>query len=340
MHIFITGGAGFIGSNSADYFLREGHRVTLYDNLSRPGTPHNLAWLSANHGERLELVRGDVRDFDRLASSLRTADVVIHLAGQVAVTTSVANPRHDFEVNALGTFNLLEAVRLHNPGAIVLNASTNKVYGGMTDLRIREEESRYAYADYPLGIPESFPLDFHSPYGCSKGAADQYVVDYARIYGLKSVTLRQSCIYGPRQFGLEDQGWVAFFVIAAVLDRPLTIFGNGKQVRDILYVDDLVLAYDAVIRHIDRVKGEALNLGGGPANTLSIWAEFEPLLSELRGRPLPVHYGGWRPGDQRVFIADVRKAQEKLGWFPRVSPRDGISRLFDWVKANRALFTG
>ena len=229
-------------------------------------------------------------------------------------------------------------MRAHAPGAAVLYASTNKVYGGMEHVGIVRQGDRYAYADYPDGIPESFPLDFHSPYGCSKGAGDQYMRDYARIYGLRTLVLRQSCIYGRRQFGVEDQGWVAHFVIATVLDRPIAIYGDGRQVRDVLYIDDLLDAYQRGIDHIDDLRGEVLNLGGGPDNTLSIWTEFGPLLAELAGRPVPVRYGPWRPGDQRVFVADIRRAEALLGWRPRVSPAEGVRRLYDWVSANRELF--
>ncbi len=340
-HVFITGGAGFIGCNSADHFLLRGDSITIYDNLSRRGGRANLAWLHASHGgERLRVVEGDVRDAARLSVAVTQAapDVVLHLAGQVAVTTSVIDPREDFESNALGTFNLLEAVRLGAPGAAVLYASTNKVYGGMEDVGIVRTGDRYAYADYPYGIPESFPLDFHSPYGCSKGAGDQYTRDYARIYGLRTLVLRQSCIYGRRQFGVEDQGWVAHFVIATVLGRPIAIYGDGLQVRDVLHIDDLVAAYQAGIDRIDDLRGEVLNLGGGPANTLSIWSEFGPLLEDLAGRPIAVERGPWRPGDQRVFVADIRRAEQALGWRPQVSPAEGVRRLYEWVAANRELF--
>jgi len=340
-YVFITGGAGFIGCNAADHFLRRGDAVTIYDNLTRRGGRANLDWLHATHGgERLCVLEADIRDDDRLAAAVaeRPPDVVLHLAGQVAVTQSVTDPREDFESNALGTFNVLEAVRHGAPGAALLYASTNKVYGGMEHVGIVPAGERYAYADYPHGIPESFPLDFHSPYGCSKGAGDQYMRDYARIYGLRTLVLRQSCIYGRRQFGVEDQGWVAHFVIATVLDRPIAIYGDGRQVRDVLYIDDLLDAYQRGIDHIDDLRGEVLNLGGGPDNTLSIWTEFGPLLAELAGRPVPVRYGPWRPGDQRVFVADIRRAEALLGWRPRVSPAEGVRRLYDWVSANRELF--
>ncbi len=338
MKIFITGGAGFIGSNAAHHFAAQGHQITLYDNLSRVGGQANLDWLCQNHPDRLTFVRGDVRDYDHLAQAVTGADVVLHLASQVAVTTSVQNPREDFEINALGTFNVLEAVRHHAPQAAMLYASTNKVYGGMEDVGVVLQGERYAYANHPHGISEAYPLDFHSPYGCSKGTGDQYTIDYARIYGLRTLVFRQSCIYGRRQFGVEDQGWVAHFVIAAQLGRPISIFGDGRQVRDLLHVSDLIRAYELGIANIDRLAGQALNVGGGPQNTLSVWSEFGPLLAELAGHDVPIAYHDWRPGDQRVFIANVRKAQQLLGWQPTVSPEQGIRDLWGWVAANRELF--
>jgi CDP-paratose 2-epimerase len=284
-------------------------------------------------------VRGDIRDYPSLLETIGGSDAVLHLASQVAVTTSVHEPREDFETNALGTFNVLEAVRHSCPEAAFLYASTNKVYGGMESVRLVECETRHTYADYPWGIPESFGLDFHSPYGCSKGAGDQYTIDYARIYGLRTVSLRQSCVYGPRQFGVEDQGWVAHFVIAACLDQPIVIFGDGKQMRDLLHVTDLVRAYELCIDHIDEISGQAFNLGGGPDNTLSVWCEFEPILNSLHGRPVNVRFvEEWRPGDQRVFFADIRRAAERLDWHPSFTPAEGIRDLYKWVAANTELF--
>ena len=339
-HYLITGGAGFIGSNYVDRLLTRRVAVTVYDNLSRAGGERNLAWLRDTHGaDSFELVVGDLRDASLLATAARNADVIVHLAGQVAVTTSVNHPRKDFEDNALGTFNLLEAARLSGRNPIVLYASTNKVYGGMEDVDVAEGDDSYHYADLVYGIPESRPLDFHSPYGCSKGAGDQYVRDYHRIYDLPTVVLRQSCIYGPRQFGIEDQGWVAWFVIAALLGKPITIYGDGKQVRDVLYVDDLLDAYDAAIDRIDLAAGQVYNVGGGPENTLSIWHQFGPILESLLGEEIPVTHADWRPGDQRVYVSDIRKAQRELGWQPQVSVQDGIRRLFEWVRAHRNLFT-
>lgn len=339
MKLFITGGAGFIGSNCADHFLKEGHNVTIYDNFSRIGGQANLDWLIKNHGsQNLEVVRGDIRSYSDLEKAIPGADVVLHLAGQVAVTTSVKNPREDFEINALGTFNVLEAVRHHCPESAFIYSSTNKVYGGMEELKIKEQDQRYVYADFPQGISESYPLDFHSPYGCSKGSGDQYTQDYARIYGLKTVTFRQSCIYGRRQFGVEDQGWVAHFVIAAAMNRPITIYGDGKQIRDLLHITDLIRAYALAIERIDAIQGQAFNLGGGPANTLSIWTEFQPLLESLTGQPIPFQRGDWRPGDQRVFVADINKVSHHLDWQPTIAPSEGINDLFEWVSSNRDLF--
>jgi CDP-paratose 2-epimerase len=336
---FITGGAGFIGSNYVNRLLENGEKVTIYDNLSRAGAPRNLKWLQEKFGEKaFQLVVGDIRNADLLTDSSREAEVIIHLAAQVAVTTSVVKPREDFEINALGTFNVLEAARLNDCKPVVIYASTNKVYGGMEDVRVIEDTIRWHYADLPMGCPETQPLDFHSPYGCSKGTGDQYVRDYSRIYDLPTVVLRQSCIYGPRQFGVEDQGWVAWMIIAAITGLPLTIYGDGKQIRDILYVDDLLDAYDAAIARIDKIKGQVYNLGGGPENTMSIWTEFGPMLEKLLGKPVPVAHGDWRPGDQKVFVADIRKAGRELGWRPLVGVEEGVGRLFTWVKENKSLF--
>ena len=337
---FITGGAGFIGSNYVHRLLVRGENVTIYDNLSRGGASRNMAWLEEKFGENSSrLIVGDVADGAHLAEAAEDADVIVHLAGQVAVTTSVTNPREDFEANALGTFNALEAARASKRDPIFLYASTNKVYGGMEDVALAEEPTRWRYADLEFGCPETQPLDFHSPYGCSKGTGDQYVRDYERIYGLRSVVFRQSCIYGPRQFGIEDQGWVAWFVIAAVTGRPITIYGDGKQVRDILHVDDLLNAYDTAIAKIDVAAGKVYNLGGGPGNVMSVWAEFRPILERLLGKKIESTRGDWRPGDQKVFYADVRKAERELGWKPKIGVEQGVERLFEWVQENNGLFS-
>ena len=338
-HYLVTGGAGFIGTNCVARLLQKGCSVTIYDNVSRSGSSRNISWLKAAFGpDAFELLLADLRDADQLEIAAKKADVIIHLAGQVAVTTSVQNPRQDFEDNALGTFNVLEAARLSGRNPIVLYSSTNKVYGGMDDIGIFEEGTRYRYANDPNGISEGYPLDFHSPYGCSKGTGDQYVRDYARIFGLPTVVFRQSTIYGPHQFGIEDQGWMAWLMIAAVLGKPITIFGNGKQVRDMLFVEDLLNAYQGAIDHIDVAAGQVYNIGGGPANTISIWKEFGPALERMLEREIPVVWQDWRPGDQRIYISDIRKAKADLGWEPKVDITEGMIRLFKWISANKTLF--
>jgi CDP-paratose 2-epimerase len=289
-----------------------------------------------------DFVRADVRDAAAMQALLARhadADAVLHLAAQVAVTTSVADPRADFEINALGTFNVLEAVRTAAAGRpAVLYSSTNKVYGHLEHVRVVERDGRYGYADRPDGVDEAEPLDPLSPYGCSKSAGDQYVRDYARIYGLKTISFRQSCIYGARQFGIEDQGWVAWFCVAAAMGRPFTIFGDGRQVRDLLWVDDLIDAYRRALDRIEAVRGEVFNLGGGPRNTLSL-LELVALLERALGRWLGPGFAAWRPGDQRVFVADVRKAERLLGWRPTVAVAEGVDRLLAWVRDHRELFT-
>ena len=338
-HYLVTGGAGFIGSNYVHRLLQRGEQVTVYDNLSRAGAPRNVAWLEETFGkDAFRLIVGDVRSADAIAEAAKEADVIVHLAGQVAVTTSVTKPRDDFEANALGTFNALEAARLSEKNPIFLYASTNKVYGGMDDVKLVEDATRWRYAELEYGCAETQPLDFHSPYGCSKGTGDQYVRDYARIYGLRSVVFRQSCIYGPRQFGIEDQGWLAWMIIAAVTGRKITIYGDGKQVRDVLNVSDLLSAYDAAVEKIDVAKGQVYNMGGGTRNILAVWAEFGPILENLLGKKIEVARDDWRPGDQRVFYADFRKAKKELGWEPKIDLETGIEMLFEWVKENKSLF--
>jgi len=335
----ITGGAGFIGCHAAARLHRQGHDVVLIDNLSRRGAGDNLAWLQQQG--LTQFIQADIRDAGAMLEIMarnQDANAVLHLAGQVAVTSSVADPRTDFEINALGTLNVLEAVRnAANARPVVLYSSTNKVYGGMESAQIVERDGRYAYGDRPHGIDEEQPLDFHSPYGCSKGSGDQYVRDYARIYGLRTVTFRQSCIYGTRQFGVEDQGWIAWFCVAVVTGQPFSIFGDGKQIRDVLWVDDLIDAYQAAFDRIDAVSGEVFNIGGGPNNTLSL-LELVAHLEREFGRPLNPGHGNWRPGDQRVFVADIRKAERQLGWKPQVSPNEGIGRLIGWIRDNAPLF--
>lgn len=338
MKILITGGSGFIGTNLANHFIATGHEVTLYDNLSRRGTEKNLAWLREQYRDKFRFIQGDVRDYTSLCQAVRGVHAVYHLASQVAVTTSVKNPREDFEINLLGTFNLLEAVRENADKPIVIFTSTNKVYGKMDNLPVVEEDKYYRFEDHPYGISEEQCLDFHSPYGCSKGAADQYMRDYVRIYDIPTVVFRMSCIYGPRQLGTEDQGWVAYFIIAATLGYSISIYGNGKQVRDILFVEDLVRAFELATNRIDVTAGQVYNIGGGKENTIAIWAEFGPILSELTGREIPVQYKEWRQGDQPVYISDIRKAQRDFGWQPQISKAEGISRLYQWITSHRDLF--
>jgi CDP-paratose 2-epimerase len=338
-YLLVTGGAGFIGSHAARRYLSHGWRVTVYDNLSRVGASHALDWLRAHsNAERLSVVVADVRDYEPLASAAAQADAILHAAGQTAVTTSVMDPRKDFEDNALGTLNVLEAARAsaHNP--VVIFTSTNKVYGGMEDVAVHLEGQRYAYVELPYGASEAQPLDFHSPYGCSKGAADQYVRDYARIYRLRTVVYRQSCIYGHWQFGTEDQGWLAHFAISAVLDAPITIYGDGKQVRDALYIDDLVDAFELAIAQRERMAGHIYNVGGGPENVLSLLDLIE-ILEAIRGRPMAVSYDDWRPGDQRIYVSDVRKMNREMDWKPTIDVRTGVERLYRWAEEHRDLLT-
>jgi CDP-paratose 2-epimerase len=336
MKVMITGVAGFIGSHAASLFMDRGASVVGIDNLSRLGTSENLEWLRSR-SSTFEFIWADIRqtnDVRHVFARHCDIDVILHLAAQVAVTTSVIDPWLDFEVNALGTLNVLEAMREYCPHAALLYASTNKVYGGMGGTRVAESQGRYTYRDLPQGIGEDFPLDFYSPYGCSKGAADQYVRDYSRIFGLKTVVFRQSCIYGTRQLGVEDQGWLAWFVIATVLAKPLTIYGDGKQVRDVLWVDDLVDLYFKALDKIEVANGQVYNAGGGPENTLSLW-EFVSLLESQMGLKINPRMADWRPGDQRVFISDISKANRELGWAPEVSPLSGVRQLIEWTMASR-----
>jgi CDP-paratose 2-epimerase len=334
MKILVTGSVGFIGSA----FVRSmadvpGAQTVGVDNLSRRGSKNNLHWIQEhvrNHVfERLDVTSAD--DMDALVYRHRNADALIHLAAQTAVTTSVDDPRRDFEANALGTLNVLEAVRRNAPSMPVLYASTNKVYGNLEQEPLTRTARRYEFARAPRGISEACPVDFHSPYGCSKGAADQYVRDYARIYGLRTVVFRQSCIYGPRQYGFEEQGWVAWFAIAAATDAPITVYGDGLQVRDLLWVEDLCELYRLAIAGIDGISGNVYNIGGGPANALSV-REVLDRLELLYARPIRATHGPWRAGDQRIFIADTASITRDLGWQPRTPVETGIPLLVQWVQ--------
>ena len=337
--VVITGGAGFIGTNLADRLLSSGQPVLLFDNLSRPGVEQNLAWLRQRHGDLLQTEVRDVRDLYAVKEVLRRADRVFHFAAQVAVTTSLTGPIDDFEVNARGTLNVLEAMRsMKRPPPLVFT-STNKVYGGLADVQLRVDGSRYAPEDEWLrarGIGEARPLDFQSPYGCSKGSADQYVLDYARTFGLPAVVFRMSCIYGLHQQGNEDQGWVSHFARSVLQGVPVTIYGDGLQVRDVLFADDLVDAFLLAQEHMPRLAGAAFNIGGGPENTVSL-VELLDLLATLAGCTPTLHMEDWRPGDQRYYVSDPSRFRQATGWRPRVGVQEGVERLLRWHRASPAL---
>ncbi len=331
--VVITGGAGFVGTNLAHRLLQDDRSVLLYDNLSRPGVEQNLRWLRATHGDRARIEVADVRDPFALRPALKNADQVFHLAAQVAVTTSLNDPISDFEINARGTLNLLEALRgLPDPPSLVFT-STNKVYGGLDDVTLRLEGGRYEPENAELracGIGEERPLDFHSPYGCSKGTADQYVIDYARTFGIPAVVFRMSCIYGPHQFGTEDQGWVAHFLIRALEGRPITLYGDGMQVRDVLFVGDLVEAFLLAQQNIGALSGQAFNIGGGPTNTTSL-IELVDLIGRLHDKKPGVKRDDWRPGDQRYYVSDTRKFEQATGWTRRTGFCEGVETLYEWL---------
>jgi CDP-paratose 2-epimerase len=335
MTVLITGGAGFIGTNLASRLLAQGRRVRILDSLSRPGVERNAQWLGAQYPSTLDVEVGDVRDPNAIERAMDGVTHVYHLAAQVAVTTSVDAPIHDFEVNARGTLNVLESARRQVTPPALLFTSTNKVYGALQDVPLRRVARRYEPEDGELratGIGEWRPLDFHSPYGCSKGAADQYVLDYARCYGLRTSVFRMSCIYGPHQLGTEDQGWVAHFLLRARADEPIVIYGDGLQVRDVLHVDDLLDAFEQVMRPGVPVAGRAFNIGGGPDNTVSL-LEVLDLLRERHGLAPQVHFGEGRVGDQRYFVADTSSFREATGWAPRIGAAQGIASLLDWFGA-------
>ena len=331
----ITGGAGFVATNVADRLLRTGSPVRLFDNLSRPGVDANIRWLKARHGSQVQVHFGDVRDEAALRTALRGVERVFHFAAQVAVTTSLSDPFADFDVNARGTLNLLEAMRALPDRPSLLYTSTNKVYGDIRDVRLTSDGKRYIPASRTIaahGIGENRALDFHSPYGCSKGAADQYVLDYARTFGLPATVFRMSCIYGPHQCGTEDQGWVAHFAIQALKGRHLTLYGDGLQVRDVLFADDLTDAMLRAHEQIDRTAGHAFNIGGGPANTVSL-LELLDLLGEIVGTRPAFTFEPWRTADQRYYVSDVRKFSALTGWTPTVGVRDGVTRLLAWLRS-------
>ncbi|MGB7784929.1 MAG: GDP-mannose 4,6-dehydratase [Salinimicrobium sp.] len=336
-YTLITGGAGFIGTNLASRFLSEGKRVMIYDSLFRDGVEENLKWMQEEYGDKLIIQISNINETRILQQCVNNAEAVFHLCAQVAVTSSVENPTHDFNVNLNGTFHLLEAIRKSPHQPPLLFTSTNKVYGNLQDVKMQENGSRFYPADRKMkkyGINEKIPLDFHSPYGCSKGAADQYILDYSRTYGLKTCVFRMSCIYGPHQFGTEDQGWVAHFLISALEDKPITIYGNGKQVRDILYVEDLVNAFVLAHKNIDKLAGEVFNIGGGPANTVSL-LEILDIIKEKADKKMDVSFEDWRTGDQFYYVSNTSKFQEATGWEPKYSVEEGVENLLRWLCENR-----
>jgi CDP-paratose 2-epimerase len=330
----VTGGAGFVGSNLVDRLAREGRRVRILDNLSRPGVERNAEWLRQRHGGSVELLRADVRDGTTVEKALEDVGTVFHFAAQVAVTTSLDDPREDFQVNLGATFELLEAIRRRRHPPRLFFTSTNKVYGALPDVALSRDATRYSPVTEEIrrhGIAESRPLDFHSPYGCSKGGADQYVLDYARTFGLETVVFRMSCIYGPRQFGTEDQGWVAHFLLRALAGETISLYGDGRQVRDLLFVEDLVEAFLRAEKNLPASSGQAFNVGGGPANTLSL-LELLDLIAELTGKRPEVEHSPWRTGDQRYYVSDTRRLQRLTGWQPQVGVRQGVGRLLQWLR--------
>lgn len=336
--LLITGGAGFIGVNAVRHFLKKGWHVTIFDNFSRRGTDLNIKDLKCEYKTGWSVVKGDVvKDINLLEKEVAKADAIIHLAAQVAVTTSIVSPREDLSINIIGTFNVLEAIRQSKNKPPLVYSSTNKVYGSLPHYEVEEHKKRYHFKNKNIdtyGISERECLDFHSPYGCSKGAADQYVIDYGRIYGLDTVVFRQSCIYGEHQFGVEDQGWVAWFTIAAMHRKSITIYGNGKQVRDVLFVEDLVKLYDKALSNIKKVGGRAYNVGGGPGNTLSL-LELLPYLEQELGTAIKYSFSSVRAGDQPIFVADTRLLTEKLGWHPTTSFEKGFARMHAWMNENK-----
>ena len=348
MKILVAGGAGFVGSHVAEYYAKKGDEIVVFDNLSRAellGYETSNALYNWNYlkgYKNIELIKGDIRDAEMIKDAAKDVDVIIHTAAQTAVTTSLEDPRTDFEINALGTFNVLEAARLSENDPAIVYCSTNKVYGdNVNKIPVREREKRYEFADekYKKGIPEDFTTDLceHTPYGASKFAGDVYVQDYAHVYGLKSGVFRMSCIYGTRQFGVEDQGWVAWFMIATLLGKPITIYGDGKQVRDILYISDLIRAYDAFIQKSDKLKYAVYNMGGGFNNTISL-LELVDILERLTKKRSNIKYDKWRPSDQKVYISDISKAEKELNWKPAIVVTEGVGRLAKWVEENKSLF--
>lgn len=344
MKYLITGGCGFLGSNLALEVLLKDEELYIFDNLYTESSYKNLEWLECKG--KFKFIHADVRNWNDVENTIKSVkpDVIFHLAGQIAMTTSLENPRMDFEVNTLGSLNVLESVRKYAPDSIIIYSSTNKVYGDLNYLKYKEKDTRYITVDYPNGFDENLKIDFHSPYGCSKGAADQYMLDYARIFGLKTVVFRHSSMYGGRQFATYDQGWIGWFCQKAIevkrdiLKEPFTISGNGKQVRDILYVDDVVNLYLKVSKNIDKAKGQVFNVGGGIENSLSLIELFDILEKEL---DIKINYKKipWRKSDQKIFVADIRKLKKYFKWEPKILKREGINKILNWISSSIDLFT-
>lgn len=332
-YILITGGAGFIGTNVADKYLSQGKRVMIFDNLSRAGVEENLNWLCSKYGDRVIVNISDIRDEEAVKKSVRHAERVFHFSAQVAVTKSLENPREDFEINVKGTLNLLEALRLQKKRTPLLFTSTNKVYGDLNDIKMIKANTRYVPEEMAVkkwGVNESRPLNFHSPYGCSKGSADQYIIDYSRVYEIPAVVFRMSCIYGPHQFGTEDQGWIAHFLIKAIHGEPILIYGDGLQVRDILYVGDLVEAMVLAHENIEQLSSKAFNIGGGTENTISL-VELLDFIYELHGEKPEVDHHDWRQGDQKYYVSDTRVFVNATGWTPKINAKEGVKILDKWL---------
>lgn len=336
--IIVTGGAGFIGTNLTVRLLRNGHRVTLLDNFSRKGTLQNLGYIKETFKNRNMVVeKVDIRDFPEVCRIIMDSDVIYHLASQVAVTSSIKNPREDFEINILGTLNILEAARRQKKKPIIIYSSTNKVYGDLRSLKIKEKRKRYVFDKSIGGIDESFLPDYHTPYGCSKGASEAYLIDYHRLYGIPTVVFRQSCIYGPHQMGNVDQGWLAHIAIRVLQDKHVTIFGNGKQIRDLLYIDDLVDAYENAITHIKISAGRIYNIGGGLDHSFSI-LEYIDYLESLLGRKIKIIYKKERPGDQKIYISNTKRIKKELSWDVKICHYKGLEKMISWLSQNQDIF--
>jgi CDP-paratose 2-epimerase len=339
--ILITGGAGFVGSNLADYFLKKGCDVIIFDNLSRKNVEKNLDWLKKNHKKGLAFVKGDIRDFSSLKNACKDVDAIFHTAAQVAVTTSVERPREDFEINALGTFNVLEAARQIGTDPLIAYTSTNKVYGNnVNKISLVKKETRYEFepSEFKNGVTEDFPTDAneHTPYGCSKYTGDLYMRDFHDVFGLKTVVFRMSCIYGPLQHGTTDQGWLSHFIISGIFNKPVVIYGDGCQIRDVLYVTDLARLFELALKNIKKVSGKVYNVGGGMSNTISL-LELIHFLKERLSLELKCSFSKWRPADQKAYYTNTNKAKKDLSWSPNVNKEEGIMKTHEWILGNKQM---